>query len=100
MFNCKSFLFKLTPKRNALLKEKYHSCLKNFADNYYALKVKKWMGTNVGEIYTKELFAATFSTIPLPPKKPRPRGLYGTIPMPSSLHAQKHQDIISCFWIR
>ena len=93
MFNCTSFLFKLTLKRNALLKEKYHSCLMNYAGNYYSLKVKKWMGKNACEIYTKELLAATLSTIPLPPKKPRPRGLYGTIPMPSSLHAQKHQDI-------
>jgi hypothetical protein len=46
------------------------------------------------KIYTKALFEAKLSTTPLPPKKPRPRGLYGTIPIPSSLHAQKHQDII------
>jgi len=48
------------------------------------------MRKNIGEICTKELFASKFSTIPLPAKKPRPRGLYGTIPMPSSLHEQKH----------
>ena len=46
------------------------------------------MRQNIGEICTNKLFAATFSTTPLPAKKPRPRGLYGTIPMPSSLHAK------------
>jgi hypothetical protein len=51
-------------------------------------------GKNVGETYTKLLFAAKLSTIPLPAKKPRPRGLYGTIPMPSSLNAQVYQDTI------
>jgi hypothetical protein len=51
-------------------------------------------GKNVGETYTKPLFAAKLSAIPLPAKKPRPRGLYGTIPMPSSLHAQEYQDRI------
>jgi hypothetical protein len=52
------------------------------------------MRTYIGEICTKELFAAKVSTTPLPAKKPRPRGLYGTIPMPSSLHEQKHQESI------
>ena len=46
------------------------------------------MTQNIGEICTNKLFAATFSTTPLPAKKPRPRGLYETIPMPSSLHAK------------
>jgi hypothetical protein len=39
--------------------------------------------------YTRLLTAGTFSRTPLPPKKPRPRGLYGTIPIPSSLYQQK-----------
>ena len=46
------------------------------------------MTQRIGEIGTKKLFAAKLSTAPLPAKKPRPRGLYGTSPMPSSLHAQ------------
>ena len=50
------------------------------------------MTQNTGEICTNTLFAAKFSTTPLPAKKPRPRGLYGTIPMPSSLHVQKHEN--------
>lgn len=32
------------------------------------------------------VFEGKFSVTPLPAKKPRPIGLYGTIPMPSSLH--------------
>jgi len=41
---------------------------------------------NARMIYTRLLIAGTFSRTPFPPKKPRPRGLYGTIPIPSSLY--------------
>jgi len=34
---------------------------------------------------TGERCAGTVAVTPLPPKNPRPRGLYGTMPIPSSL---------------
>ena len=45
----------------------------------------KLMWINIYEKSTKMLSAGTLSTTALPPKNPRPRGLYGTIPIPSSL---------------
>ena len=39
------------------------------------------------QLHTKKLFAGILSMTALPPKNPRPRGLYGTIPIPSSLYS-------------
>jgi hypothetical protein len=42
--------------------------------------------------FTNKLSDGMLSTAALPAKKPRPSGLYGTIPMPSSLNANTSHD--------
>jgi hypothetical protein len=92
IFCYKPWIPKLKPKRKSLISRLKKNTEGNKKKELVSNKIKTTL--SIHAFHTRLDTAGTCSVAPLPPKNPRPMGLYETIPMPSSLDVRSPHTVL------